>query len=273
MSVGDSFFRSREERLAAAKEMNLFSIVFMSVALTDLPSCEYVLRVITGIADLKVIEVRRQYEVAKLVSRDGVLDILAEDGKGQKYNLEIQRKDTVDHARRVRLYSSLIDSELLEKGTQFSDLPELYIIYISETDIWKKGRTTYVVEKKIKDTDFNYDDGLHIIYVNAEVNDGSDIAKMMKYFKNADPNDDSQGDLSKRVHFLKCEEEGADIMCAITDSFVKEGERAGILKSILALMQTTDWDADKVMEALQVPSEDRSTYAAFVKANKNFQTV
>lgn len=42
---------------------------------------------------------------------------------------------------------------------------------------------------------------VYITYVNAEINDGSDIAKMMDYFKTADPKDSSQGDLSARVHF------------------------------------------------------------------------
>lgn len=38
--------------------------------------------------------------------------------------------------------------------------------------------------------------------VNAEVDDGSEIAKLMKYFKISDPYDMSQGALSKRVHYL-----------------------------------------------------------------------
>lgn len=46
-----------------------------------------------------------------------------------------------------------------------------------------------------------YDDGRHVIFVNAAVDDGSDVAEMMQYFKKADPNDMSRGDLSKRVHY------------------------------------------------------------------------
>ena len=53
-----------------------------------------------------------------------------------------------------------------------------------------------------------YDDGIHVTYVNAEVDDGTETARLMKYFKTTDPEDMSQGDLSSRVHFLKCEEGG-----------------------------------------------------------------
>ena len=50
------------------------------------------------------------------------------------------------------------------------------------------------------------------MYVNAEMDDGGEIAKLMKYFKTGDPYDMSQGALSKRVHYLKCEEGGIDYM-------------------------------------------------------------
>ena len=54
----------------------------------------------------------------------------------------------------------------------------------------------------------------------------------MDFFKLADPHDASQGDLSKRIHFLKCEPEGEETMCAITESFVEEGEVIGVVKTM-----------------------------------------
>ena len=62
-------------------------------------------------------------------------DIIAKESKGRFYNIEIQRADTIEHRRRVRLYRFEIDSELLRKGAEVDVLPELYVIYISGTDI------------------------------------------------------------------------------------------------------------------------------------------
>lgn len=45
-------------------------------------------------------------------------------------------------------------------------------------------------------------------FVQTEIDDRSRIAKLMKYFKTADPFDDSEGELSKQVRFLKTEEGG-----------------------------------------------------------------
>ena len=77
-----------------------------------------------------------------------------------------------------------------------------------------------------------YPDGVDIIYVNAEVDDHSEVAQLMKYFKTADPHDNSQGELSKRVHFLKCEEEGRKIMCKVTDELVEYGMELGEKRGI-----------------------------------------
>ena len=49
----------------------------------------------------------------------------------------------------------------------------------------------------------------------------------MNYFKTADPEDMSQGALSKRVHYLKCEEGGLRIMCEMTEKWFQEGKREG----------------------------------------------
>ena len=46
---------------------------------------------------------------------------------------------------------------------------------------------------------------------------GSDVAKLMDYFKTADPEDMSHGDLSARIHFLKCEEGGYLEMCEVSE--------------------------------------------------------
>ncbi len=217
----------RDKSLTQAKEFSLLSNVFMTVALKDIRACQHVLRIATGIKDLVVKEVRIQYYIAKVTSHDAILDILAEDGNGQLYIIEIQRSDTIDHARRTRFYGSMLDSEFLQKGKSYDEMPEVHVIHISETDIWKQGRAVYRVEKTFDGTDIPYDDGRHVTYINAAVDDGSDIAKLMKYFKTADPMDMSQGDLSKRVHFLKCEEGGNDIMCTVTDQILENGKKLG----------------------------------------------
>lgn len=208
-------------------------------------ACQHVIRVITGIPDLVVKEVRSQYRISKVTAHDAILDILAEDSHRRLVNLEIQRKDTIDHARRTRFYSAMIDSECLEKGKDYNQMPDVYIIYISETDLWESGKTLYKVEKRFNGTEISYDDGVYVTYVNAEVDDGSDIAKLMDYFKTADPEDMSQGDLSARIHFLKCEEGGYPEMCEVSEKIYNEGIIEGKKEGIIEGKKETAFNMKK----------------------------
>lgn len=252
----------KEKLVAEARQFNLLSNVFMSVALNDKLACQHTLRILTGVGDLSVLEVRSKFRVSKITSHDAILDILAEDGGGKLFNIEIQRADTVDQARCTRFYGAMIDSEYLMKGKTYTDFPDVYIIYISETDLWKAGQTSYPVEKSFKSTGVRYDDGQHILYVNAAIDDGSEIAGLMQYFKTADPDDMSQGDLSKRVHFLKCEEGGYGIMCEISEKIYAEGEKKGrtdgelsAKKTMACNMHKKGYPDDVIADLLEVSIE------------------
>ena len=76
------------------------------------------------------------------------------------------------------------------------------------------GRTVYEVEKCFKGTGVSYEDGIHIVYINAAVDDESDIARLMQYFKTADPEDMSQGFI-KTGQFFKKDEEEVQVKCVM----------------------------------------------------------
>lgn len=229
-SPGISGLAGKERLLEVARNYTLLNDVFMKYALDDIAACQHVIRIITGKYDLIVKHVRSQYHISELTSHDAVLDILAEDSEGRLYNLEIQRANTVDHARRCRFCSAMVDTRFLPKGTSYAEMPDVYIIYISESDIWRGGKTTYKVIKALGQPSVPYNDGQHIIYVNAAVDDGSATAALMQYFKTSDPDDMSQGDLSARVHLIKREKGGREILCKVTDEIYQYGFKAGEAK-------------------------------------------
>ena len=224
---GSDHILSREERIREIQSFNLLSDVFMSVALRDVPACQHILRILTGFNDLKVKDVRTQYAISQIKTHSVRLDVLAETGNGKLYHIEIQRKDEIDPPKRIRYNGSLMDAEFLAKGMDYKDLPDRIHFYISENDIWHCGKAIYPVGKTLGDTGIPYDDGEYIFFVNAAVDDGSRIAKLMNYFKTADPDDDSEGELSKRVRYLKKEEGGVEIMCEVSDRIMERGRKFG----------------------------------------------
>ena len=240
--------RTREERIAFARSMNLFSTPFMREVFKDDGATQYVLRILTGKRDLKIVQNLTEYRISKLDTRDAVLDVIAVDEEGVQYHIEIQLADNDDHILRVRFYSAMVDSELLEKGTKYKDLPNTFIFYISMNDFMNLGEPISRVNSTIGTKNKVYDDGKHIYFVNAAVDDDSEVSRLMDYFKLADPNDASHGELSDRVHLLKCEKEGEDPMCEITQSFVDEGKIIGVVEYLREDEKMAD---EKILEKIK----------------------
>ena len=233
----DTYARENESRIAhrefllqGVEKLTLFHDTFMKVVLNDLEVCQYVIRILMDDPTIEIVDVRNQYRLARLTSKDSILDTLAEDSRGRFYNLEIQRDTTPDHPRRTRLYGAMVDGEYLQKGEDYDAMPEVYVIYISRTDLWKMGRMETLVKKYLEGQreDEQYDDGQHVIYVNAAVDDGSKKAALLHYFKTADPDDMSQGSLSRRVRYLKREEGGLNEMCEYSQRIYNGGKEEGL---------------------------------------------
>ena len=94
---------------------------------------------------------------------------------------------------RIRYHQAMLDSHTLKKQEDFEKLPNLYIIFILEHDLFGKDDPIYFVNKtlNINDEDGNpllFDDGCNIMYVNGEYTGDDALGKLMHDFStpNAD---------------------------------------------------------------------------------------
>ena len=262
----NSLIFNREAIIEQTKSFNLFNDVLAKLTFTDTAACEYVLRILTNDPSLSVIENRTQFTINKFAAKDIIMDVLVEDASHKLYEIEIQQTDAqIDHARRMLYYSSTIIESHLPKGDKkYKNVPELYIYYITKPDIWHLGCTCYKVNKHLNNFSIPYDDGLHMFYINAEVDDGSTIANLMKYFKTAEAHDFNHGALSKQINFLKTTKEGQSAMCEFSEQLRNEGKNEGKLEAtfndLKNIMQSFNVSSDKAMDVLKTPQEDRQFY-------------
>jgi len=98
---------------------------------------------------------------------------------------------------------------------------ELYIVYISESDFLKEGKTIYHVDKILRETGTVIDDGLHEIFVNAQIDDGTDIAELMSCFKQEEVNNPKFPETSAEVARLKETEGGTTAVCEVMEKYEK----------------------------------------------------
>ena len=201
-----------------------------AVVFKDEGACRHLVRELMQNPTLRLIAVRTQDDIPQLISKSPRLDIVAEDEEGTLYEIEVQRLEELAPARRMLFYTSVMDSELLRKGVGYDKLPEVYLFYISEKDIWCNGHTVYHVQQSLSfgEKQIPYENGLHTIYVNAEIDDGSNIAKLMQYLKTAKAGDTSQGALSDYVNYLKSPKGGREVMGEFEKYFREEGRKAGV---------------------------------------------
>lgn len=143
----------KDKILARIQQFCLFDDDFMTKCFENNIQCtELVLRIIMGRSDLKVTEARTQYTIKNLQGRSIRLDIDAVDSLGKKYDIEIQRADKGAGAGRARYNSSLIDANVLSPGKSAEMLPETYVIFITENDVFGGNKPIYHVERTVAET-------------------------------------------------------------------------------------------------------------------------
>lgn len=191
------------------RALTLMDNNFMNAALSDnIPCVEEMLRVILGRNDLVVKSVETQ-KMLQGFERSVCLDVYAEDSNGIRYNIEIQNADDGADPKRARFHTGMIDVHSLEKGQDFSELPECYVIFITRNDVLGLGRAIYTIHKYIDDVIKPFHDGAHTIYINCSAeNDGSEIWKLIHDLNCPNAEEMYFPMLAERVGFLKFTEEG-----------------------------------------------------------------
>ena len=123
---------------------------------------------------------------------------LSVDENGKEYNVEIQRTDKGADRKRARYHSSILDAHLLQPGDDFSNLPETFVVFITENDVIGDGLPLYTIDRHITNTGKAFDDGEHIVYVNGADKDAStELGKLMHDFFCTDPDGLSQEQIAK----------------------------------------------------------------------------
>ncbi|MCI9576963.1 MAG: nuclease [Clostridiales bacterium] len=232
MNITEEIDQKHQEDLARLRAFRLFDDDFMVACLQRNPACtQLVLRILLDQPDLEVSDVRTQVFVENLLNRSVRLDILATDDTGKKYNIEIQREDRGAGRKRARYNSSMMDANLLKKGEDFEQLPETYVIFITEKDVMGEGQALYEIERYIKGSGKPFLDGTHILYVNGRYQDETPVGRLMHDFNCTNASDMHYKVLAEEVRFFKEQKEGILIMCKAMEDMrnqaLQEGLEAG----------------------------------------------
>lgn len=208
-----------EQKKEKVKDFRPIDDVFFEVLADDIAFCQEILRVILEDDALVVNDVIVQSSKRNLYGRSVRLDALCTLGNGEKVNIEVQRSADDNHLKRVRFNAASIAVKESQAGEAYENVSEIYVVYISEFDIFHRGKTIYHVDSTIRETGERVDDGLHRIFVNTVCHDGTDIAELMSCFTKTMVSHPKFPVFTRRMHKLKEEIGGLTAMCEIMERY------------------------------------------------------
>ena len=262
MSKGNSNFilTDEEKRKEYAEDLKNFrplDDVFMRILFkNNIPLTQFVVRTITEKSDLIVEYEETQYDMKRLLgARSVCLDVLASDSEGRKYNIELQKSGKGADVKRARYHSSAMDVEFLNARQEFDELPETYVIFFTEHDVFKRGKPIYKIERTFTDSGKLFDDGEHIIYVNCAYqnkDDHSDLAKLIHDFKCSNPNDMYIDLLAQNAGNIKSTNGGNTMALGNMYNFILIEKR----ESAFRLLKMGELSIEKISQALDLPLEE-----------------
>lgn len=105
-----------------------------------------------------------------------------------------------------------------------------------------------------------FEDGEHILYVNGAYRGDDDIGRLMHDFSCSDPGDMLNKELADRTRYFKETEEGVEAVCKVMEDMRNEKERETRFNDIINIMETLKLTVEQAMDALKIPSSERSIY-------------
>lgn len=249
--------KKREKILQRIQDFRLLDDDFMTKCFENNIECtELILRIIMDKPDLQVNEARTQYTIKNLQGRSVRLDVDATDKEERKYNIEIQRADSGAGSKRARYNSSLIDANVLLPGDNPDDLPETYVIFITENDVIGKNKPLYHINRWIEETGEIFKDGSHIIYVNGACKDDTPLGWLMKDFSCTNPSDMHYRILADRVRYFKEDKEGIQAMCRAVEELCNQEKRETMIDVAKRMLAAGKYALEEIANISGLPIEE-----------------
>ncbi|MEE1032801.1 MAG: Rpn family recombination-promoting nuclease/putative transposase [Ruminococcus sp.] len=113
------------------------------------------------------------------------LDVYAKDEKNTHYNVEMQAVRKLALGKCSRYYHSQIDMEMLDRGHDYEELPNSYVIFICDFDPFNQRKYCYTFKSICKETDeTDLEDGRVTIFLSTEGENEDEVPiEMVKFLK------------------------------------------------------------------------------------------
>ena len=134
---------------------------------------------------------------------------------------------------RMRYYQCAIDNSAINKGGDYNDLPDTFIIFLCTFDYLEKGLPVYTIKPYCTETEQKFNDGTTKIIVNSTASEKAEenLKAFLSYMNGQCPNTAYTKKLEEKVNQTK-EDEEKRREYMLLKSFEMDARRAGIQEGI-----------------------------------------
>ena len=151
-------------------------------------------------------EEQKVIDIAK-DSKSVRLGVYLKDEKGTVYNIEIQTTNSRNIPKRTRFYQGMIDLNAIEKGADYSELPQSFVIFICTFDVFGESRWKYTFENICRENmNLSLQDGTTKIFFNTTGTKGNlnkQAVNVLKFIEDNTIEDDFTKRLAQEVQKIK----------------------------------------------------------------------
>ena len=213
----------------------------------------------------------KQVKTNHFGSRNVTLDVLAKDNPGKNAVLRSsvpgrgRHKTSRDHSARLTLIR-------YPKRPNIQGASASYVILINvEKDVLNGQEPIYHINRSIAETTEIFDDGAHIIYVNASYqNVETTLGRLIHDFMCSQSSDMLCEPIAKVTYKYKNTPEGVDYMCKAVEEYglkreiegILKGRQEGIIDSVIKFIKKGKLSYEEIADNFDMPVDEVRKLAA-----------
>lgn len=237
--------------------------MFCKILYTNPKLCKQLLSLILG-KEVKKIEYLNNQEGIDITS-DGKgvrLDVYLE-GDNKVYDIEMQTTNASNLPKRTRYYQGMIDLNLIEKGADYNELKETFIIFVCLHDPFKSNKCVYTFENRcIEIPDLCLKDESTKIFLNASGNKeglSEELRQFLNYLTGEKPEGNLATQIAEKVaQAIQHEEWRVEYMTLLQRDREKfaEGKKEGAFEMLVQLVRQKIIDTKDAAAQLGMTTEE-----------------
>lgn len=191
------------------QDLNMLDSFLFSASTEKIQDAEFIAKIIIERAtgrklDKVVVEEEKQLMGIDIDRRGVRLDLCISEIENERlarvYDIEPNSYAYSDLPKRDRYYQSMLDVKLLDRGTNFRDLPELISIWILPKDPFGCNQMIYTVKNVVvENNDLLYNDGVTklFLYTEGKYGGSEKLKALLKYMTSTSATDAVDDELEK----------------------------------------------------------------------------